>query len=57
MTDPHASAAPAAAGHDDHGHGETALGPIDFSMWGVGVLGVALGLLVSLCCAFATGML
>jgi hypothetical protein len=53
MSDPHA-AQPA---HDSHGHGGDALGAIDFTMWGVGVLGVALGLLVALCCAFAVGML
>lgn len=43
-------------GQDDHGHGEEALGPIDITMWGVGILGVALGLLVAICAAFATGV-
>jgi hypothetical protein len=43
-------------GHGDHGHGEEALGPIDITMWGVGILGVALGLLVAICAAFATGV-
>jgi hypothetical protein len=53
MSDPH----PEQPAHDSHGHGGDALGAIDFTMWGVGVLGVALGLLVALCCAFAVGML
>jgi hypothetical protein len=44
-------------GHSDHGHAPDILGPIDLAMWGVGLLGVALGLLVALCCAFAVGML
>ena len=59
MSDPHAAhaAQPAHDSHDSHGHGGDALGPIDFTMWGVGVLGAALGLLVALCCAFAVGML
>lgn len=30
----------AAHGHDEHGHTADALGPIDWSMWGAGVLGV-----------------
>jgi hypothetical protein len=61
----------AAAGHDPahadsdhgngdhgggHGHGGEALGPIDVAMWSVGILGVALGLLVAVCVAFATGV-
>jgi hypothetical protein len=41
----------------DHGRADEGLGPIDVAMWGVGILGVALGLLVALCCAFAVGML
>ena len=47
-------------GHNDHGgghgHGGEALGPIDVTMWAVGILGVALGLLVAVCIAFATGV-
>ena len=47
--------------HDSHdaddGPADEGLGPIDVAMWGVGILGVALGLLVALCCAFAVGML
>ena len=50
MSDPHAA-------HDSHGQADDALGSVDVAMWGVGVLGVALGLLVALCCAFAVGML
>ena len=50
MSDPHAP-------HDSHSQADDALGPVDVAMWGVGLLGVALGLLVALCCAFAVGML
>ena len=31
---------------DDHGHGEAALGPIDWAAWAYGLLGVAAGALV-----------
>ena len=34
-------------GHDDHGHGAEPLGPIDWRMWAVGVLGVAVALVVT----------
>jgi hypothetical protein len=71
MTDQHAAHDPAHPdtdhGHDDYGagahggdthaHSGEALGPIDVTMWGVGVVGVALGLLVAVCVAFATGVL
>lgn len=69
MTDSHASTdhgpAPAAdpATADGHGagahggHADEALGPVDLTMWSVGVLGVAVGLLVCLCFALATGVL
>lgn len=43
-------------GHDDHGHGESALGPIDTSAWLAGVLGVALGLVVAMCFVLATSV-
>jgi hypothetical protein len=43
-------------GHADHGNPAELLGPIDVPMWSVGLLGVALGLLVALCVAFATGV-
>ena len=36
-------------GHDDHGHAETALGPVDWSAWGAGLVGVGLGLVVAFC--------
>lgn len=42
-------------GHDDHGHPTQALGPIDWPMWGVGVLGVVVGLIVTAGLAVATG--
>ena len=67
MSDPHAasttphdpagSAASPDHGHAGHGQAAEALGPIDIVMWGVGLLGVALGLLVALCTAFAVGVL
>ena len=68
MTDEHAAHDPAHPdsdhGHDDHdagahggdGHGGEVLGPVDVTMWGVGLVGVALGLLVTVCVAFATGV-
>jgi len=42
-------------GHDDHGHGEDALGPIDVAAWGAGAIGLAVGAGVALCFALATG--
>jgi hypothetical protein len=36
-------------GHDDHGHAEPSLGPIDWPAWAVGVVGVLLGLAVAWC--------
>ena len=42
-------------GHDDHAHGEEALGPIDVAAWGAGVLGVAVGLVITACFVIATG--
>jgi hypothetical protein len=54
-------------GHDDghaadaHGHAdahaEESLGPIDWSAWGAGVLGVILGLAVAWCFVLATAYL
>jgi hypothetical protein len=41
----HATAA-AHGGHDEHGHAADTLGPIDWRMWGVGLLGVLAGLVV-----------
>ena len=43
-------------GDADHGHAPELLGPIDVPMWSVGLLGGALGLLVAVCVAFATGV-
>ena len=42
-------------GHDDHAHGSEALGPIDWPMWGVGVLGVIVALIVTAGLAAASG--
>lgn len=41
-------------GHDDHGHGGMQLGPIDWRMWGVGVVGVVSALIVVAGVAVAT---
>ena len=40
--------------HDDHGHMDVPLGPIDWPAWGAGAFGVALGLIMWSCFAFAT---
>ena len=42
-------------GDDDHGHAGDTLGPIDWPMWGVGVLGVVLALAVVAGFVLATG--
>jgi hypothetical protein len=43
-------------GHDDHAHEVVMpLGPIDWIAWGAGILGVALGLVVVVGFALATG--
>jgi len=34
-------------GHDDHAHGGTGLGPIDVMAWGMGALGILLGLVIA----------
>ena len=41
-------------GHDDHGHPEEALGPIDLAAWGAGAVGVVLGLAMTACFILAT---
>ena len=41
-------------GHDDHGHSEDALGPIDTAAWLAGALGVVLGIAVTVCFVLAT---
>ena len=43
-------------GHDDHAHGEEALGPIDVQAWGALVLGLAAGLVVALCLVISLGL-
>ena len=42
-------------GHDDHAHTGEALGPIDWPMWGVGVLGVIVALIVTAGLVAASG--
>jgi hypothetical protein len=60
VPDQHGSAH-AAAGSDDDGHGHDAhgggeaLGPIDWRMWGVGLLGVVAALIVTAGFVVATG--
>jgi len=44
-------------GHDDHGHLDEPLGPVDVAAWGVGILGVAVGLATAFCFALTTGLL
>jgi hypothetical protein len=41
-------------GHDDHAHTEEPLGPIDVRAWGAGLIGVVLGLVMTLCFVLAT---
>jgi hypothetical protein len=43
-------------GHDDHAHGGEALGPIDWPMWGVGILGVIVALIVTAGLVAASGI-
>lgn len=57
--EPHPSELPGhdeASGHDEHGHDALPLGPIDIYAWGAGLLGVALGVVIALAFASATGM-
>ena len=42
-------------GHDEHGHAADKLGPIDWLMWSVGVLGVVVAMAVTAGFAVATG--
>lgn len=42
-------------GHDDHAHAGDALGPVDWTMWGVGVLGVIVALIVTAGLVAASG--
>jgi hypothetical protein len=73
MTDPHAADAHASDamagphgssddhgadhGHDDHAHAAAADGPIDLPAWGAGILGVALGAVIVVAIALASGSL
>ena len=41
-------------GHDDHGHGGDTLGPADWTMWTVGVVGVVIAILVTAAFFLAT---
>ncbi len=41
-------------GHDDHGHAEAPLGPVDVAVWGAGILGLAIAVVVAACFALAT---
>ena len=41
-------------GHDDHGHAADTLGPIDWTMWGVGVLGVIVAAIIAVGFVIAT---
>ena len=47
---------PADAGHDaGHDHAADSLGPIDWKMWGVGLVGVIAALIVVGCFVVSTG--
>jgi hypothetical protein len=43
-----------AHGHDDHGHADEALGPIDVAAWGAGILGVGISVVIAACFVLAT---
>jgi hypothetical protein len=45
----------ATSGDDEHGHGESALGPIDWGRWGYAILGALAGLIVIAFFIFALG--
>lgn len=54
--EPHGSLDPGeAAGHDEQAHGGPVLGPIDWTAWSLGVLGVVLGLAVAAVIASSVG--
>lgn len=42
-------------GHDDHAHAAVALGGIDWPMWGAGILGVVLALIIAAAFVTSTG--
>jgi hypothetical protein len=41
--------------HGDHGHAADTLGPVDWRMWGIGILGVVAALIVVAGFVAATG--
>jgi len=41
-------------GHDDHGHAADTLGPIDWTMWAVGLLGVLAAAVIVVAFVIAT---
>jgi hypothetical protein len=43
-------------GHDDHAHAGGTLGPIDWPMWGIGVLGVIVALIITAGLVAASGI-
>ena len=43
-------------GHDDHAHAGGTLGPIDWTMWGIGVLGVIVALIITAGLVAASGI-
>lgn len=43
-------------GHDDHGHAEAALGPLDVAAWGAGLLGIAISVVIAACFVIATSV-
>ena len=48
MSDTHAAAQTADDhGHDDHAHADAGLGPIDYRMWAVGIVGVIAALIIT----------
>lgn len=53
MVGPHGAMADhsAAHGHDDHAHGDDAIGPVDLRLWGAAGLGILLGLVVAVALA------
>ncbi len=44
----------ASAGHDEHGHDDEPLGPVDVWAWGAGALGILVAAVMVLCFAMAT---
>ena len=55
MSDDHDPADP--PGHENHGHTEEPLGPIDVAAWGAGLLGLVIGVVIAACFVLATSSL